>query len=82
MEDQVIEFIVSVNDSGTGLRLVGEVLGVPLHEFVESWNFSDGFVGLDIQNRGLCERNPGQGFYLAREVGVRGTKVLETELLG
>jgi hypothetical protein len=82
VEDQVVHFIVSVNDSGTGLRLVGEVLGVPLHKLVESGDLSDGFVGLNIHRRRLCERNPRQGFYLAREIGVRRTKVLETELIG
>ena len=71
MKDQVVQFIVSVNDSGSGLRLIGQVLGIPLHELVESGNLADGSAGLNIHHRGLCERDPREGFYLAREVGVR-----------
>ena len=82
VEDQVVQLIVSMNDSGTDLRLVREVLGVPTHKLVESRNFPNGFLGFNINRRGLRERNLRQGLYLTREVGVRGTKVLETELFG
>jgi hypothetical protein len=30
----------------------------------------------------LCERNPRQRFYLAREVGIRRAEVFEAEFLG
>lgn len=71
VEDHVVQLVVSVNDPGTGLRLVWKVLGVPLHEVVESGYLSDDFLTLNIHSLGLRERNPCQGFYLAREIGVR-----------
>lgn len=82
VEDQVVQFIVSVNDSGAGLRFVGEIVGIPFHKLIKAGNLSDGFVGLGINHYGLCERDSCQRFYLAREIGVRWTEALEAELLG
>ena len=55
VEDQVVQFVVSVNDSRTGLRLIWEVLGIPLHEFFEIGNLPNGFFSLNVHNPRLRE---------------------------
>lgn len=55
VEDQVIQLVVSVNDSRAGLCLVWKVLGVPLHEVVESGNLSDWFLAFNIHHCRLRE---------------------------
>jgi hypothetical protein len=55
VEDNVVQLVVTVDDSRAGLRLIWEVLGVPIHKVVESGYLPDGCLAFDIHHLGLCE---------------------------
>lgn len=71
MKDQIIELIISVNDTQAGFPLVWEMFLIPIHQFIEKRYSSYWFSGIDIDCLGLHLGNTGQGFDLARKV-VRG----------
>ena len=70
VEDNVVQLVVTVDDSRADLCLIWEVLGVPIHKVVKGGYLPDGYLAFSIHHFGLCERNLRQGSYLAREVGV------------
>lgn len=64
LEDNVVQFVVTVDNSRAGLRLTWEVLGVPIHEVVESGYPPDGYPALK-RTKGLKIE------FLKREKAVR-----------
>lgn len=74
MEDEVIQFIIPMNNTQAEFLLVGKVVAVPVDEFVEIWNVTDLFAGLDVDCCSLCGGDASEGFDLTGEVVGGGTK--------
>ena len=55
VEDNVVQLVVTVYNSRTGLLLIWEILGVPIHKVVESGYLPDGCLAFDVHHLGLCE---------------------------
>ena len=55
VEDEIVQLVITVDDSGAGPRLIWEVLGVPVHKIVESGYLPDGHFAFNIHHFGLCK---------------------------
>ena len=71
MEDHVVQFVISVDDTQPSFLLVRKVFLIPVDQFVEKWYLSYLFSCVNIDRLGLYLGNTGQGLDLARKV-VRG----------
>ena len=69
MEDEIVQLIVAMDDPEAGLALIRQVCLVPFDHFVELGDLADRLVSCDVDGLGLGDRDTGEGFNLAREVG-------------
>lgn len=74
VKDEVVQLVISMNNSKTSLVFVGEISSVPRNQFVEVGNIPDFFPRLNIRRLRLCRGYPWEGFDLPRKIRRGGSK--------
>jgi len=68
VEDEIVEFVVTMDDAEAELGFVRKIGAVPADELVEEWDVTGFAVGFDVGNGGLDGGDFGERFDLAGEV--------------
>ena len=79
MKDEIVQFVIPMNNPKTNLVFIGEISSVPCNQFVKVRNIPDFFPCLNIRYLRLCRGYPWEGFNLPREIRCGRSKGGQTD---